>query len=217
MRQIPSAPEYFVTEDGRIFRLISSVPDRDGYLRATIRINGTLKRIGISRAVAEAYHGPAPSPGHVARHLNGVVTDNRPKNIAWGTQKENKADEILHGTRLLGEKLPWAKLKEADVIEVKSLIASGLGVVEVSKRTGISVSSIAGIRANRAWGHVPWPGGFISIPAKWRRLTPENITEIRELLDRGEMRKTQIAKRFSVSEAIIRDIEKGRRYKSSSA
>lgn len=213
MRQIPSAPEYFVTEDGRIFRLISSVPDKDGYLRATIRINGTLKRIGISRAVAEAYHGPAPSPEHVARHLNGTVTDNRPKNIAWGTQKENKADEILHGTRLLGEKLPWAKLKEADVVEVKNLIASGLGVVDISKRTGISVSSIAGIRGNRTWAHIPWPNGFISIPAKWRRLTPENIAEIRALLDRGGMQKKQIAKRFGVSDAIIRDIEKGRRYK----
>lgn len=31
------------------------------------------------------------------RHLNGIKTDNRPENLAWGTDKENAADALRLG------------------------------------------------------------------------------------------------------------------------
>lgn len=48
--------------------------------------------------VCEAFHGPKPKPGMVVRHLNGVSTDNRPENLAWGTHSENNFDLVRHGT-----------------------------------------------------------------------------------------------------------------------
>lgn len=47
--------------------------------------------------VCEAFHGARP-PGLQVRHLNGVSTDNRAENLAWGTQSENMIDRVLHGT-----------------------------------------------------------------------------------------------------------------------
>lgn len=51
-----------------------------------------IKKIGnvkVHQAVCEAFHGPRPFPEAVVLHLNENGLDNRPSNLAWGTQKEN--------------------------------------------------------------------------------------------------------------------------------
>src|SRR5262249_12949164 len=40
------------------------------------------------------------TPHHEVRHLNGIRTDNRPENLAWGTKSENMQDAVRHGTHL---------------------------------------------------------------------------------------------------------------------
>lgn len=40
------------------------------------------------RLVCEAFNGQPPE-GAVCMHLNEDASDNRPENLAWGTQKEN--------------------------------------------------------------------------------------------------------------------------------
>lgn len=52
----------------------------------------------IHQLVLEAFIGPRPSPDSVTRHLNGIRTDNRAENLAWGTQLENMRDRYTHGT-----------------------------------------------------------------------------------------------------------------------
>ncbi|BCK58409.1 hypothetical protein NWFMUON74_61810 [Nocardia wallacei] len=47
--------------------------------------------------VADAFHGVRP-PGKVVRHLNGNSHDDRPENLAYGTDAENSADSLKHGT-----------------------------------------------------------------------------------------------------------------------
>jgi hypothetical protein len=51
-----------------------------------------IKKIGnvkVHQAVCEAFHGPRPFPGAIVLHLNENGLDNRPGNLAWGTQKQN--------------------------------------------------------------------------------------------------------------------------------
>lgn len=50
----------------------------------------------IHRLVLAAFVGPLPD-GLVTRHLNGIKTDNRLENLAYGTYSENMADTIRHG------------------------------------------------------------------------------------------------------------------------
>jgi hypothetical protein len=51
----------------------------------------------VHRIVLAAFIGPQPSGLHT-RHLNGVPTDNRLANLAYGTPTENACDKRRHGT-----------------------------------------------------------------------------------------------------------------------
>ena len=42
----------------------------------------------VARLVCEAFHGH-PFPGAVCMHLDEDAHNNRPENLAWGTQKQN--------------------------------------------------------------------------------------------------------------------------------
>lgn len=46
----------------------------------------------VHRLVCLAFHGAPESPDLVARHLNDDKDDNRPENVAWGTQSQNALD-----------------------------------------------------------------------------------------------------------------------------
>lgn len=47
--------------------------------------------------VTSAFIGPKP-PGQLVRHLNGITSDARLSNLAYGTYAENFADSLRHGT-----------------------------------------------------------------------------------------------------------------------
>ena len=67
------------------------------YRRFGMCRDGREKTISVHRAVALAFHGPAPVGAH-ARHLNGNSLDNRASNIAWGSPGDNQLDAVRHGT-----------------------------------------------------------------------------------------------------------------------
>lgn len=102
-RSIPSAPGYMASSEGRIRsphgRIVSAHHHIGGYRRCSILQPGSRikhKRL-VHRLVCEAFHGPAPSPDHVAAHWNDVGDDNRPENLRWATQAENVADMRRNG------------------------------------------------------------------------------------------------------------------------
>ncbi len=47
--------------------------------------------------VCETFHGLNVDPKLEVRHLNGIKTDNRSSNLAWGTRRENMLDLTRHG------------------------------------------------------------------------------------------------------------------------
>lgn len=53
---------------------------------------GEIKTVGVHVAVCLAFHGPQPSPAHIACHDNDIVTDNTPGNVYWGTHSKNALD-----------------------------------------------------------------------------------------------------------------------------
>jgi len=77
-------------------RIMSQVTVRSGHKRVRLVVNGRILYTGVHRVVLEAFVGPAPV-GTICRHLNGVPSDNRLDNLAWGTHSENVLDQVRHG------------------------------------------------------------------------------------------------------------------------
>lgn len=101
-KPIPSLPGYVACDDGRLmclpftkqmpnggFRTYGGgEPTRGVWNKGRFCIYHRGKNYKVARLICEAFHGPAPD-GAVCMHLNEDASDNRPENLAWGTQKEN--------------------------------------------------------------------------------------------------------------------------------
>ena len=100
--QVPSHPELLASSEGRIMVDPYTSPLPNGGVRVyggtptsgqwdgsrfiyALRGHKTLK---VHRLVCEAFNGPAPE-GMVCMHLDENARNNRPENLAWGTQKQN--------------------------------------------------------------------------------------------------------------------------------
>lgn len=55
--------------------------------RFVYRVKGKTHKV--HRLVCEAFNGPCPEEKPVCMHLDENSSNNRPENLAWGTQKEN--------------------------------------------------------------------------------------------------------------------------------
>ena len=88
-RAVVGFPGYGVSDRGRVrlgSKILKPFEDRSGYLLVYLG-----KTARIATLVCEAWHGPRPK-GQVVRHLNGDNQDNRSKNLAWGSQRDNAED-----------------------------------------------------------------------------------------------------------------------------
>lgn len=47
------------------------------------------KNYKVARMVCDAFHGPPPDPEAVCMHIDEDSKNNKPENLAWGTQREN--------------------------------------------------------------------------------------------------------------------------------
>jgi hypothetical protein len=112
--------------------------------------SGCRRYVRRASAICEAFHGPRRE-GMTVRHLDGSKTNDAASNLAWGTQKENIADKVGHGTVKLGENHPCAKLTERQVREI--LAQPAVGLRTLAKRYGVSSGAIYGIRHGLTWRH----------------------------------------------------------------
>lgn len=77
------------------WRKLKNHLDKKGYFYIGLRINGKTYNKRVCRIICEVFHGPAPTKKHQVSHLNGIKTDNRPKNLIWATQSENKGRDSI--------------------------------------------------------------------------------------------------------------------------
>jgi len=147
----PSIPNLFVTTKGQIFKRMPPREDSNGYSTVTVSYGAMPKTVRRGVLILETLKGPRPE-GHVVRHLNGNSSDDSIKNLAWGTQKENMQDAVLHGTTTKGVKNKHAKLSEAEVLEIRRRFNDGESGSAIAEDFGVSQSTICDIVARRTWG-----------------------------------------------------------------
>lgn len=80
------------TPKPRTGRSMSKSTGREGApKRHLIYYTGMKRAFLVSRLVCAAFHGPAPADKPICMHLDEDPSNNVPKNLAWGTQRENLA------------------------------------------------------------------------------------------------------------------------------
>lgn len=151
--------KYLVNRRGQIWschrsKILCPHIDRDGYVIVTLATgkHKNCKR-RVHRLVLETFVGPCPA-NHECLHKNGRTSDNRIRNLQWGTRRQNKQDELRHGRRNRGARNGGAKLSEQQVRAIRLELKRGtLGCV-LAKTFKVSRTAISRIALRQRWKHL---------------------------------------------------------------
>lgn len=162
MKPIPNLCGYFATEDGEVVSVRSGISKTlktqvyRGYHRVTlsVEVDGARERhrFEVHRLILTAYAGPAPDEAMQPRHLNGISTDNRPSNLAWGTRADNTADAISHGTLGPGMRARHRRLSQDQVAEIIRRRRAGELSVDLAREFGVCREYIPMLVRGSRWG-----------------------------------------------------------------
>lgn len=124
---------------------------RDGYGRTRFRGVNTYAH----RAVCTLAHGEMPVGMSDAAHSCNNRSCVNPRHLRWATHADNEGDKVVHGTLRFGEKVNFAKLTAADVIEIRRLLAERILVQsKIAERFGISQGGVSLIATGKRWARV---------------------------------------------------------------
>lgn len=125
-------------------RNMSLIPSlKNPYLRVVLTGSNGVKTHQVHSLVLLAFRGPCPV-GKQARHLNGVGSDNRLRNLAYGTALENAADKIRHSTFS-------RKLEPEDVVSIRE---SGVSARYLAKGYGVTTMCVQHVLSRKTWKYV---------------------------------------------------------------
>lgn len=99
------------------------------------------KTLRVARVVCDAFHGPAPS-GAVCMHLDENSRNNRPENLAWGTQREN-----LNAPGFRARNRSRTPLLTED--DVRAIRSSEDRPCDLARAYGVKPCTISNIKAGR--------------------------------------------------------------------
>lgn len=102
------------------------------------------------RYMCEMAHGPPPFPTAEAAHSckNGRAGCVNPAHLRWDDRTGNMADTLRHGTRLMGEAHPFAKLSTDDVW---AIFHAHNRHSDIAKAYGVARQTVSKIKAGRSW------------------------------------------------------------------
>jgi hypothetical protein len=76
---------------------IRATTPRAGYPSVRLSRDGVIRIVDVHVVVLTTFQGPPPREGMFCLHENDIRTDCRLSNLRWGTQRDNKLDEIRNG------------------------------------------------------------------------------------------------------------------------
>ena len=137
------------------WRQLRTSRNRTGYIRAAIYKDGVQQKLMVHRLVLEAFVGPCPA-GLNACHNDDDRTNNALDNLRWDTAESNWKDRKRNGRHhpARGEASGKAKLTEADVLNIRSAVATGEWSSAVAIRYGVAHGTVRQIVTRKSWSHV---------------------------------------------------------------
>lgn len=105
------------------------------------------------RASWEIHNGPI-ADGLCVCHRCDTPACVNPSHLFLGSQRENIQDASRKRRTPLGERQGHSKLKNAEVLEIRRLAASGEKQKDIGRRFGIAQPTVSEIVARRRWPHI---------------------------------------------------------------
>jgi hypothetical protein len=105
------------------------------------------------RIMYQCYHKEQVPKGLVVRHLCRQKRCINPAHLGIGSQKDNMADRVVHGTVPLGENHPSAKIDEKTARAIKN--SKGQGTQQQrADRFGVKIGIVSSIDCKQNWKHL---------------------------------------------------------------
>lgn len=105
------------------------------------------------RASWVIYKGPIPK-GMLVCHKCDHPECTNPEHLFLGTPSENTKDMINKNRKVVGSKVPTAKLDEEKVKEIRILLSLGKSYPKIARMFGVASGTIARIKNGETWSHV---------------------------------------------------------------
>lgn len=118
-----------------------------------IKIPGTRKQMYAHRLSYELYKGRI-APGKQLLHSCDNPRCVNPDHLSVGSSKDNHTDMKNKGRHLFGERNPTVRLSEAQVIEIRKLLAAGIVQKRIAVLYGVSQITISRINTRSRWAHL---------------------------------------------------------------
>ena len=152
---------YSVSDRGRVARgsaILCPYVNPRGYVVYKLRANSAkaFRPCQAARLVLAAFVGCESSNTH-ARHLDGNPLNNALPNLAWGTPRENMADQYRHGTRIRGERHHQAVISEQMAKQILDALKGDETQEEIARRFRVSRLIVNQLNTGRTWKHIPRP------------------------------------------------------------
>lgn len=184
-------------------KMLKQQLDSHGYFTISLSGGGSVKRGYIHQLVLTAFDRPR-GPLDEGRHLNGIPTDNRLCNLAWGTKSQNIADAKRHGTFPVLERRPGAKLNRESVVEI---FTSNAKTSDLAARYGVGYGVIRQIKLRQTWASVT--EGLVAGDYERRGTWFGTISDA-DIFDTSTTR-ANVAERLGVSESKLKSMRRIRR------
>ena len=158
LRPISGYPTYQVSRGGQVRsltrnRLLAQVRGPRGYHTVNLYHNGRPRCCLVHRLVAAAFLGIIP-PGWQVNHKTGDKSRNSAEELEIVTPEQNRLHAVRQGLILRGEANTKAKLKEAEVRDIRRRCAAGDRVRDIAWDHDITERAVYLICRRETWRHV---------------------------------------------------------------
>lgn len=142
----------WTVDKGVGYRLIKQqVHKKTGRVYFNVSWRGYKKSVLVNRVVAWRFH-KNPNNLPQVNHIDGDKENNAKDNLEWATGSEN--EKHAHRTGLKSGRGSANSNAKLTVNDVHAIRASNDSVQDLSKRYGVSRSTITNIQKRRTWSHV---------------------------------------------------------------
>lgn len=168
-KEIPGFPRYYAGSDGEIYsrnykknknitpvelRKLSYGRQRLGYHIVNLKLDDNSHNMcRVHVLICTAFHGARPM-GMQCSHLDDDKENNRPENLKWETDSENKKRKYANNGGDRGIKNSRALFDVGDIIRIRELLIMGKTNKEISEDMNCSATSISRIRSKKRYSEV---------------------------------------------------------------